>query len=107
WEWHYLKRLGVGGIPPLRHAAAVLSVAFSPDGRWIASGCQDGVVKVWDALTGQEWFSLKAHDGNVYGVAFSSGSPRTRAKRLGGSQSMAPSRSLLCLMPAATPRASP
>src|SRR5262249_44783010 len=71
WEWHYLQRLRVGGVRPLRHAAAVLSVAFSPDGRWIASGCQDGVVKVWDSITGQERFSLKAHEGNVNAVTFS------------------------------------
>src|SRR5439155_27011979 len=44
WEWHYLKRLRLEGIPSLRHAAAVLSAAISPDGRWIASGGQDGKV---------------------------------------------------------------
>src|SRR5262249_24370375 len=38
WEWHYLKRLRLPGIPPLRHETAVLSAVFSPDGRWIASG---------------------------------------------------------------------
>jgi WD40 repeat protein/serine/threonine protein kinase len=71
WEWHYLKRLRLENLPPLTHCSAVLSVAFSPDGRRIASGGQDGTVKVWDATTGREVHSFQAHQNNVYGVAFS------------------------------------
>jgi WD40 repeat protein/serine/threonine protein kinase len=73
WEWHYLKRLRLPGIPPLRHDAAVFSAMFSPDGRWIASGSQDGIVKIWDATTGQECYQFQAHEPqqHVRGVAFS------------------------------------
>ena len=34
------------------HADVVNSVDFSPDGRTIASGCRDGNVYLWDAITG-------------------------------------------------------
>jgi len=36
------------------HSRAVLSVAFSRDGRWIVSGSEDMLVKIWDAETGAE-----------------------------------------------------
>ena len=48
-----------------------MSVAFSPDGRRIASAGDDETVKVWDAATGQEILTLKGHTGDVPSVAFS------------------------------------
>jgi RNA polymerase sigma factor (sigma-70 family) len=36
----------------LRHPGMVRSVAYSPDGRWIASVGDDGSARVWDARTG-------------------------------------------------------
>ena len=36
------------------HNDFVISVAFSPDGKFIVSGSFDGVVKIWDAATGAE-----------------------------------------------------
>jgi WD40 repeat protein/serine/threonine protein kinase len=77
WEWHYLKRLRLEAIRPLRHGAAVLSARFSPDGQWIASGSRDGLVTVWDARTGQKQFWFQAHQGaHVRSVACSPDSRR-------------------------------
>ena len=46
-------------------------MAFSPDGKRLASVSFDQTVKVWDAITGQESLTLKGHSGHVMSVAFS------------------------------------
>jgi tRNA A-37 threonylcarbamoyl transferase component Bud32 len=72
WEWHYLRRLCRGTpVTMLGHTDSVYSVAFSPDGKRIASGSRDFSVKVWDALTGDEILSFKGHTREVRSVAFS------------------------------------
>src|SRR5262249_11430525 len=53
WEWHYLKRRRYEKPRELPHAVAVMCVAYSPDGRYLASGCLDGSVTVWERRTGQ------------------------------------------------------
>ena len=52
-------------------AAADLCLAFSPDGRHLASAGFDFVVRVWEATTGKEVQALKDHDWPIHGVAFS------------------------------------
>src|SRR5262249_21161789 len=48
-----------------------LSVAFSPDGRRLATGGDQHTVKIWDVGTGQELQTLRGHRGAVYAVVFS------------------------------------
>jgi WD40 repeat protein len=47
-----------------------LAVAFSPDGRWLASGGVDCAVKVWDAQTGKLLHTFKSHLGMVVRLKF-------------------------------------
>ena len=53
------------------HANLVTSVAFSPDGRLLASGSEDNTVRLWEVESGSELHSLTGHTEWVYCVAFS------------------------------------
>jgi WD40 repeat protein len=49
----------------------VRSVAFSPDGRWLAAGTKDGTISVWRAPDGTLAHTLKGHTDWVRDVTFS------------------------------------
>ncbi|KAL4750011.1 WD40-repeat-containing domain protein [Aspergillus terricola var. indicus] len=43
------------------HSAGVWSVAFSPDGKQLASGSSDKTIKLWDPATGDLQQTLEGH----------------------------------------------
>jgi WD40 repeat protein len=52
------------------HEGSVWDVAFSPDGRTLASGSLDKTVKLWDVRSGRQRGTLAGHTDQVNGVAF-------------------------------------
>jgi WD40 repeat protein/serine/threonine protein kinase len=72
FEWYYLQRLYREELNTLGgHEGPVHWLAFSPDGRWLASAGDDRVVKVWDMATGQARFTLRGLSQPIWSVAFS------------------------------------
>ena len=53
-----------------RHSDAVLSLDFSSDGRWLASGASDKLAKVTEVASGKQLHVLEGHTHHVFGVAF-------------------------------------
>ena len=64
-----------GGAPVGRaqtggHEGSVRGVAFSPDGRLLASASSDRTIKLWEVATGAEVATLRGHTAQVQTVAF-------------------------------------
>jgi WD40 repeat protein len=67
WDWRAGRLLHtLAG-----HGAEVASVAFSPDGRTLASGGRDAAVRLWRTDSGHELLTFTEHRGRVRCVAFS------------------------------------
>jgi len=53
------------------HTAGVFDVAFSPDGRYLASACADRIVRIWDTTDlSRKARTLRGHSGHVRRVVF-------------------------------------
>ena len=64
------------------HRAAVYGVAFSPDGKTLATASLDKTTRIWDVRTGAQLQVLHGHANAVEGVAFS---PDGKTLATGGS----------------------
>jgi WD40 repeat protein len=53
------------------HAGEVNAVAYSPDGKQLATAGRDTTAKIWDAATGTELVTLRSHSQSIEDVAFS------------------------------------
>jgi WD40 repeat protein len=62
-----LARLGTSR---LQHGGQILALAYSPDGKWLASAGADRVIRLWDAETGKPGLSLEGHQNSVRSLAF-------------------------------------
>ena len=52
------------------HYAAITSVAFSPDGKFAATGSSDKTIKLWETASGREIRSYMCNEGNVRYLCF-------------------------------------
>jgi WD40 repeat protein len=70
WEHAYLRRLCRGSRLTVQ-GPSFLSVAFSPNGKWVAAGSHTGTISVRDVNTGKEVLKLDQQEPEAWVVAFS------------------------------------
>lgn len=72
FEWYYLNKLCHGDLLTFQsHNDIVYGVAFSPDDQKLATGSEDGTVKLWKAGTDQLVATLRGHTSCVNKLKFS------------------------------------
>ena len=69
--WIYDARTGAEVTLLSGHQGDVLSIAYAPDGKTLASGGRDGTIRLWRPKTNQHLATLTGHGGLVTSLAFS------------------------------------
>lgn len=65
------NRLAATFVRQANHTTRAYSVAFSPDGKSLASASWDGTIKLWNTKSGRELRTLAGHSWGVYKAVFS------------------------------------
>jgi WD40 repeat protein/class 3 adenylate cyclase len=85
WEWGRLQYLCNLDLMTLKgHTRTVRSVAFSPDGKRLATASYDSTAKLWDPETDTGPLTLRSRYGSLYSIAFSPDGTRVAASAYGG-----------------------
>ena len=75
--------------PPFGHEAALNTAKFSPDGRWLATGGDDGLIMLWRTSELKqddvEPIILRGHKGKIVHLAFSNESKQLASASWDGS----------------------
>lgn len=53
------------------HSGGIGSAAYSPDGKYLASGGTDKTVRIWDATSGENIKNIEGHTSTIVSVAYS------------------------------------
>jgi WD40 repeat protein len=56
--------------PCFIHSSYVNALAFTPDGQFLAAGGRDGLIFIWDVLSGKEIKKLHGHTNRINSLAF-------------------------------------
>src|SRR5262249_44327370 len=65
-EWHYWRRQSRTALLTIpAHDDHAMNVAYSPDGKSLATSGEDGTVRVFDPLTGRRKLLLHGHSPNI------------------------------------------
>src|SRR5262249_6606899 len=83
WEWHFLYRLHHTDLRTLSAGGHVEDVAYSPDGRLLASAGNGA--RVWEVRTGRLLFTLSGHTKGAHRVVFSPDGSRLATVSFDGS----------------------